>query len=82
MAGDAFCGLSFASVTSGPKRFSDLFFNLSDAISPHTPLKYMVYFAKSSTNKNGTLKFPNELQVRNSSAEAGMENIMNSGPLS
>lgn len=43
----------------------------------HTPLKYFVYLAKSHTNKNDTLKFPNEPQLRNSSAEAGMEHTMN-----
>lgn len=33
----------------------------------HTPPKYFVYLAKSHTNKNDTLKFPNEPQLRNSS---------------
>lgn len=61
---------------SGLKHFSDLFFNLNDAISHHTLLKDSVDFAKSSSNKNYTLKFPNELQLRNGSAKAGMENIM------
>lgn len=63
------------------KHLSDLFFNLNDAISHHTLPKYFVYLAKSHTNKNDTLKFPNELQLRNSSAEAGMENAMNLGLL-
>lgn len=63
------------------ENLSDLFFNLNDAISHHTPLKYYMYFAKSSTTKNDPLQFPNELQLRNSSAEAGMENIMNLGLL-
>lgn len=57
------------------KHFSDLFFNLNDAISHHTPMKHFVSFAKSSTIGNDTLKFPNELQLGNSSAEAGMENL-------
>lgn len=59
------------------KHFSDLFFNLNDAISHHALLKDSVDFAKSSSNKNDTLKFPNELQLRNGSAESGVENIMN-----
>ena len=63
------------------EKLSDLFFNLNDAISHHTPLTYCMYFAKSSTTKNDPLQFPNELQLRNSSAEAGMENIMKLGLL-
>lgn len=49
--GDQSYGLSRASVTSGPKRSSDLFFNLKGAISHHTPPKYVVYFAKSALTK-------------------------------
>lgn len=53
---------------SGLSHCSDLFFNFSDAVSHHTPLKYTACFAKSSsTNKNDTWKFPNEPQVRTSS---------------
>lgn len=63
------------------ENLSDLFFNLNDAISHHTPLKYCTYFAKSSSTKNDPLQFPNELQLRNSSAEAGMENVRNLGLL-
>lgn len=62
------------------ENFSDLFFNIDDAIAHHTPLKYFSYFAKSTTT-NDTLKFPNELQSTNSSEETAMENIMNLGLL-
>lgn len=71
--------LSWASTFLHLKISQILFFNLNDAISHHTPLKYCTYCP--ALPKTILCNSPNELQLRNSSAEAGMENVRTSGLL-